>query len=101
MSDLESMSDHMIAGMLLHIVSEVHHSHRALVDEARRRLASSSKWISVKDAEPEQGVSVLVAQKNGFFNVDLRRRDTGRWSTGAAITHWMPLPKRPEKEAQK
>lgn len=99
--DLQSISDSMIAGMLMHISNEVHHSHRLLVDEARRRLAlRESKWISVEERLPEEGVHVLIAQKNGYQNVDLRRRDTRRWSTGAVITHWMPLPKLPGKEAQ-
>ena len=58
------------------------------------------RWIPVEKRLPEEGVNVLVAQLNGFFNVDLRRRDTKQWSTGAKITHWMPLPLPPEKKVQ-
>ena len=61
-SNFESMPDSMIAGMLMHISSEVHHSHRALVDEARRRLALNheSRWIPVEERLPGNAKCALV-----------------------------------------
>lgn len=100
-SNFESMPDSMIAGMLMHISSEVHHSHRALIDEARRRLALSHerRWIPVDERLPELGVDVLVLQRSGECEVAWRRGHDGNWSAYSAlgeITHWMPLPEPPE-----
>ena len=79
---------------------------QALDDENKKlraeieRLRDERRWIPVEERLPEEGVHVLIAQKNGYQNVDLRRRDTKQWSTGAKITHWMPLPPLPSEEVQ-
>ncbi len=85
----------------MHISSEVHHSHRALVDEARRRLALSheSRWIPVKERLPEADVYVVVLHQNGLFNITFILKYTTEWATISKVTHWMPLPE-PPKEVQ-
>lgn len=62
----------------------------------------SSKWISVEERLPEEGVSVLIY---GFGCVDIGWViDTG-WRSEyindydeGEITHWMPLPEPPKEE---
>lgn len=100
-NDLMFMPDSMIAGMLMHISSEIHHSHRALVDEARRRLALSheSRWIPVEERLPEADVYVVVLHQNGLFNITFILKYTTEWATISKVTHWMPLPELP-KEVQ-
>ena len=68
----------------------------AAMEEKIKEAEARFRWIPVEERLPDENMYVLVAQKNGFYNVRLRRRDTGRWSTGAAITHWMPLPPAPD-----
>ena len=59
-----------------------------------------TKWIAVKDGFPQKDTHVLVLGKHGY---DIASFSCGFWwsaSQGAvfryAITHWMPLPDRPE-----
>lgn len=56
-------------------------------------------WISVEDRLPEDGVWVLVWEKQGFAYSD--KLVSGVWqigaNNGAIITHWMPLPEGPEE----
>ena len=47
-------------------------------------------WISVEEELPEPNIFVLTAWKNGMFQVC--RIVNGKWTTGATITHWMPIP---------
>lgn len=100
-SNFESMPDSMIAGMLMHISSEVHHSHRALIDEARRRLALSHerRWIPVEERVPEEDVPVLCIDTRVVQMVAWN--GWGEWcgpEIKAEITHWMPLPEPPETQ---
>jgi len=66
-----------------------------------------SKWISVKDELPEEGLSVLVYDDyDDRFRVDHVRpyqEEKQRWHTAAGpgwgyVTHWMPLPDQPEEK---
>lgn len=100
-SNFESMPDSMIAGMLMHISSEVHHSHRAIVDEARRRLAlrDEHRWIPVEERLPQAECPVLTLCNGKTRSVQYRFFDGG-WTTSATVTHWMPLPEPPKKEVQ-
>lgn len=55
-------------------------------------------WISVKDRLPEPKTKVLAHCTNGrmltvgYFDKDLEFLKSGR------VTHWMPLPQKPESE---
>lgn len=59
-----------------------------------------NRWISVEDGLPEEGVWVLVWEKQGFAYCDMLA--SGVWqigdNNGAIITHWMQLPETPEEE---
>ena len=65
-----------------------------------------SEWISVKERLPEVGERVLTLDRRG--NIRNRRLRTylngdnyfapDGLEPGKHITHWMPLPKPPEKE---
>lgn len=62
------------------------------------------KWISVEERLPRSGDTVLVYYRRGDYRgVDiLRYVAVGRWVTAdlhKKVTHWMPLPEPPEKEA--
>ena len=58
-----------------------------------------SRWISVDERLPEEGVEVIVYNKGGGVIPDISYVK-GRWVWDAGIvknvTHWMPLPKGPE-----
>jgi hypothetical protein len=103
-NDLMFMPDSMIAGMLMHISLEMHHNHRALIDEARRRLAvrhelnriaQQQRWIPVEERLPETRGPVLTLWVSGMQSVKQYDEQHG-WNTGAQVTHWMPLPEPPE-----
>jgi len=62
-----------------------------------------NEWISVKDRLPDGFVPVIVCRENG--KVEQGYRDVNGWwrvySTRTKnITHWMPMPEPPTKEAQ-
>lgn len=67
-----------------------------------------SKWISVKDALPEDRNLYLVRQLIGqreYFNIAYIFEDDWYEQRGGylrleSITHWMPLPEPPEKEEE-
>lgn len=62
-------------------------------------------WISVRDELPNTFETVIVYRKanRGPGAVELGRRDSGnRWRVYGAktdkVTHWMPLPDKPEED---
>ena len=61
-------------------------------------LEQNNGWISVKDRLPEPKTVVLAHCTNGrmltvgYFDKDLDFLKSGR------VTHWMPLPQKPESE---
>lgn len=61
-----------------------------------------SKWISVEDGLPENGVWVLAYQDVGWTGVAQIEEDGWHWYTQDLIkisdpTHWMPLPEPPKE----
>jgi hypothetical protein len=72
------------------------------------------KWILVDERIPEIGSLVLVwkpaqwthqydllryTQESETHRKIIRRRDHQWWDGGWRITHWMPLPEKPEEES--
>ncbi len=86
----------------------------ALIREQQEQLKSRG-WISVKDRLPPKHEDVLVYvdrklnkyYSNEYINLTWINTDNGDWDAGGFqqdddrefITHWMPLPEKPEKEA--
>jgi hypothetical protein len=104
-NDLMFMPDSMIAGMLMHISLEIHHNHRALIDEARRRLAlrhelnriaQQQSWIPVSEAHPPANKMVLVCIGRWYHLTVSCIDQFGVWR-GYLPTHWMPLPEPPKE----
>lgn len=70
------------------------------------QLKDARRWISVAEGLPERYISVLVVDKNEApfqpIKVAFIGR-TGEWAvdnrsdTLRLVTHWMPLPKLPER----
>jgi hypothetical protein len=61
------------------------------------------KWISVEERLPRSGDTVLVYYRRGDYRGADIMRYIGRWLTVdplVEVTHWMPLPEPPEKEAR-
>lgn len=66
--------------------------------------AKQSKWISVKESLPEEGVTVLVYNKGSYeyFTAEYCPTTFNDWISSFYrfnsddITHWMPLPKPPK-----
>lgn len=69
------------------------------------------KWISVEDRLPEPFKPVLVAYNNGTVDLigwqnwkndgEMSYRDDEAWENIVTVTHWMPLPMPPKKEANR
>lgn len=67
----------------------------------RRKRCGSQRWIDASKMKPDEGVWVLVWEKQGFAYSD--KLVSGVWqigaNNGAIITHWMPLPEGPKEGA--
>lgn len=66
-------------------------------------LLKEREWISVKDRLPELYMDVLVFAKGGIIDVDCLEHimswgEDGFCKYGYNVTHWMPLPQKPESE---
>ena len=57
-----------------------------------------SEWVSVKDKFPEQYTDVIVFTKGGTIAVDYVDENGDFYYYGEYVTHWMPLPQKPESE---
>lgn len=59
------------------------------------------KWVSIKDRMPEEGENVLTYGARPFYDVfyvnRLIDKKNGEWLYDG-VTHWMPLPQKPESE---
>ena len=62
------------------------------------RLREAQRWISVQEQLPPVNTAVLTRWRGETFSVDWMF-PSGEWTTGAFVTHWMPLPE-PPKEVQ-
>jgi len=69
-------------------------------------VVERNKWIPVTERLPENGEYVLCFCRANIVCV-LRRDKDGDWYENPAhvymsgfVTHWMPLPKAPEKESE-
>jgi hypothetical protein len=57
------------------------------------------KWVSVKDKLPPEDEAVLAWNKQGFPMIDVwSGKMWGCAWTVDEISHWMPLPQKPESE---
>ena len=73
-----------------------------LVEALKVALTKTSRWISIKDRQPERGSDVLVYVPR--YHPHNNRRHArysinGRWQNvrGELVTHWMPLPEPPKE----
>jgi len=68
--------------------------------EAAKALAGLREWIPVSERLPLVGVEVLASENGGAGMLVALRRKDGHWYGGGlsylSVTHWMPLPKRPQ-----
>jgi hypothetical protein len=72
---------------------------RDALREEVERLKQAQRWIPVEERFPQAERAVLTLWKDSVRTVEWMFRN-GEWTTGATITHWMPLPPLPQKEAQ-
>ena len=77
-----------------------------IYDHDETNLLTPAKWISVKERLPEEDVDVAIgwfqktASNKTFWTVDaaqLTNKVFSGWRVYPEVTHWMPLPKPPEK----
>ena len=62
-------------------------------------LLKEREWISVKDEMPPEDEAVLAWNKEGFPMIDVwSGKMWGYAWTVDEISHWMPLPEKPESE---
>lgn len=62
-------------------------------------LLKEREWISVKDKMPPEDEAVLAWNKEGFPMIDVwSGKMWGYAWTVDEISHWMPLPEKPESE---
>ena len=73
--------------------------HDARIENSGQAAELERRWISVKERLPEPKIAVLVAKKNGLYSVQWIYN--GKWSTGATVTHWMPIPSTPTQTMNK
>ena len=53
------------------------------------------RWISIEEQLPKTRDAVLTLWVSGMQSVRQYDQQHG-WTTGAQVTHWMPLPEPPE-----
>ena len=61
--------------------------------------AAATKWISTNDAYPDEGVKVLgYNAETGNYCVGNYNKMFDKWRAPGSpmVTHWMPLPQKPE-----
>ena len=73
--------------------------------ESKLRVFESSGWISVEDALPDASADVNLCTRSGIVGTgyyDKYRKSWVQYYAGGAlcvdVTHWMPLPSKPEVE---
>lgn len=74
------------------------------IEEVLSHFEKEDRWISVDDAHPENGFSVLAWLSDGFAIVSTVVLNSGEvkyfWENGTEcehVTHWRELPDRPSK----
>lgn len=73
--------------------SEAHYQNYLQMLDRVDKLVAERGWIPVEERLPKPETFVLTAWKNGMFQVV--RITNGKWTTGATVTHWMPIPEVP------
>lgn len=63
------------------------------------RLNEARRWVPVEERLPPVNTAVLTRWRGETFSVDWRF-PSGEWTTGAFVTHWMPLPEPPKEVAE-
>lgn len=64
-------------------------------------VKEQSKWISIHDAYPDEGVKVLgYSADSGNYCVGNYCKRWNKWRAAGSpkVTHWMPLPEPPKEE---
>lgn len=63
-----------------------------------------SEWISVRDDEPTDFTSVIIATRSGGVGEGYTADGTWRWVSGiivySEVAHWMPMPEPPGEEGE-
>ena len=63
--------------------------------------AAATKWISINDAYPDEGVKVLgYNSESGLYCVGSYSKKWDKWRAAGSpkVTHWMPLPEPPKED---
>jgi hypothetical protein len=108
------MSDYLLKQDVLNWLNEQYfpgmgeEAYNTAISKMQEKIESgdfdADRWISVKERLPENGQRVLVYYRNQIGETcDITETRyvaggyIGFW--GGGVTHWMPLPEPPEKEA--
>lgn len=72
------------------------------LEEYRKGLSTSQGWVSVKERLPEPFFHVLIYGTQGHYGISCIDASGGfddyTLYEDEEVTHWMPLPPRPESE---
>ena len=62
-----------------------------VMEDFKAGIEFAQRWISVEEELPENGITVLIKDKNGYNGLKCRRYGEWDYIKPKTITHWRPI----------